>query len=661
MNRDEAKAEIKGRLAAYLEMKGINPNRPFHCLNPAHDDRHPSMSFDKDGNYVYCFSCRKKYDVFDLIGIDYGLTDFKDQFETACDMFGITLDARKPRTAPASPRPIKKEAATDEQETDYTDFFREAHSRIHETDYAKRRGLSKDIIERFNLGYVPNWKHPKAPAAVPGSPRLIIPTSRTSYLARLARDAKNEKEKQYSKGKCGHIHLFNLDALSKDEPPFIVEGEIDALSIEELGHPAVALGTTAKTGAFIDYLKEHRPQMPVIIALDGDKAGKDAAGLMARQLKEAGILFYRPNGLYTAGKDANENLLNDREAFSERLETVQNEAMNTAEDEKKAARQEYERDAALNYVEDFLNGVKARANTPATNTGFDGLNMVLDGGLYEGLYCIGAISSLGKTTLILQIADQIAQSKQDVLIFSLEMARSELMAKSISRLTYEITIQTGGDEHNAKTARGITSGDRWNVYSNEELKLIYDAVDRYKEYAGHIYIFEGIGNIGVNEIRERVQRHVSFTGRRPVVIIDYLQILAPFDVRATDKQNTDKSVLELKRISRDNKIPVIAISSFNRENYKNAVGMQAFKESGAIEYSSDVLIGLQLEGAGKDDFDATEAKRQDPRHVELVVLKNRNGRVGDKVLYEYYPMFNYFRETDVETKPRAPRKPGKRI
>ena len=82
--------------------------------------------------------------------------------------------------------------------------------------------------------------------------------------------------------------------------------------------------------------------------------------------------------------------------------------------------------------------------------------------------------------------------------------------------------------------------------------------------------------------------------------------------------------MELKRISRDFKTPVIGISSFNRDNYNNAVSMQSFKESGAIEYSSDILIGLQLKGAGQKDengkpFDPTEAKKKNPREIELVI------------------------------------------
>ena len=117
-----------------------------------------------------------------------------------------------------------------------------------------------------------------------------------------------------------------------------------------------------------------------------------------------------------------------------------------------------------------------------------------------------------------------------------------------------------------------------------------------------------------------------------------------YDIKATDKTNTDKAVLELKRLSRDYKIPVIGISSFNRDSYSNKVSMKSFKESGAIEYGSDVLIGLQLKGADDKNFDVDKEKQKDPREVELVILKNRNGATGKKVNYKYYPMFNFFEE-----------------
>lgn len=315
------------------------------------------------------------------------------------------------------------------------------------------------------------------------------------------------------------------------------------------------------------------------------------------------------------------------------------------EEKPEISKEEYLKTSTANYIQNFVDGIADSVNTSYISTGFPNLDNALDGGLYEGLYTIGAISSLGKTTFILQIADQIAQSGTDVLIFSLEMARTELIAKSISRNTFQIVTDQGGDSRNAKTARGITTGARYINYSREERKLISEAIQAYSEYAGHIYISEGVGDIGVDEIRETVKKHILYTGNTPVVIVDYLQILAPYNDRATDKQNTDKAVLELKRISRDHKTAVIAISSFNRLNYKTAVTMEAYKESGAIEYSSDVLLGLQLKGAGGKTFDANEAKKKNPREVELVILKNRNGSTGDNISYEYYPLFNLFEES----------------
>ena len=229
-------------------------------------------------------------------------------------------------------------------------------------------------------------------------------------------------------------------------------------------------------------------------------------------------------------------------------------------------------------------------------------------------------------------------------MFSLEMARAELMSKSISRHTLRIAIDKRIDTRNAKTARGITDGKRHANYSQTENQLIKDAISAYSKYADRIYIQEGVGNIGTKQIRETVEKHIRFTGRRPLVIVDYLQIVAPHDIRATDKQVVDNCVLELKRISRDCKIPVIAISSFNRAGYRLEATFEQLKESGAIEYGSDIVLGLQLKGAGGNNFNATEEKKRDPRQVELVILKNRQGKVGDKVLFEYYPMFNLFNE-----------------
>lgn len=582
----------------------------------------------KDGETWKCFSCDEGGDIFDLIGKVEGIRDYPEQISRAASFLGVEYQNN-----------YKTEQYTDNSihTTDYTAFFLEANKNITKTNY--HRGLSLKTLDRFKLGYVENWKHPKAPHSPP-TPRLIIPTSRESYLARDTRETIPEEQRAYSKSKVGKLHIFNAKALKEAiKPIFVVEGELDALSIIEAGGEAVALGTTTGAKTFISEVKRRPPTQPIILALDNDRAGQAADREISEALEALNIPYYRlnPAGEY---KDANEALQRNRDA----LERAVAEAEHIEEREKEAIKEAYEKTSAGANLKAFVDGIQESVNTPYIPTGFTKLDSTLDGGLYEGLYIVGAISSLGKTTLLTQIGDQIAQGGQDVLIFSLEMARSELMAKSISRHTLQLVMKKGGDRRNAKTTRGITTGKRYAYYSEEEKTLILEATLEYGSYADNIYISEGIGDIGADQIRAGVEKHITITGKAPVVIIDYLQILAPHNDRATDKQNTDKAVMELKRISRDYKIPVIGISSFNRASYREAVTMEAFKESGAIEYSSDILIGLQLKGAGSKDFDGNEAKRKDPREVELKILKNRNGRTGETIDFNYYPLFNYFKE-----------------
>lgn len=662
MDRQDAREQLKGYLRNYVESvtqksKGANLYVCPICGSGTGKSGTGAFSI-KNGTSWKCFSCNAGGDIFDLYGAINGTTDHNEQLRGLSEMYGIQVASYR-STAQEDFSPEYQNHAKNEQythnsihtsvytqadppqQTDYTDFFLQANRAVEQTDYWAKRGLSRETVDRFKLGFVAEWRHPKAPKA-PATPRLIIPTSRGSYLARDTRDPATipAEQKGYTKSKVGYIQLFNKRALQEaDKPIFVVEGELDALSIIEVGGVAIALGTTTKSKALVELAKAQNPAQPLIIALDNDEAGQKASRELTEGLQALNIPCYgfNPCGQY---KDANEALQRDREGFTMAVaeaETLQDEA-------EQAKKDSYLKTSTANYLQSFVDGIADSVDTPYIPTGFSKLDSVLDGGLYEGLYIVGAISSLGKTTLIAQICDQIAQAGHDVLIFSLEMARTELMAKSISRHTLQTVLATGGDIRNAKTARGITTGKRYMDYSQTERELINSSILEYGKYAQHIYISEGVGDIGVEQIRETVKQHILYTGNTPIVIVDYLQILSPASERATDKQNTDKAVMELKRISRDYKTPVIGISSFNRANYKEAVTMEAFKESGAIEYSSDILIGLQLKGAGEKNFDANEAKRKDPREIELVILKNRNGRTGDKLGFTFYPLFNYFKE-----------------
>lgn len=637
MNRKQVKEYLKQQLRTYVEsITSKSKGNMYVCpLCGSGSKKHNTGAFSitRDGLKWKCFSCNEGGDIFTLIGKFENIADYNTQLKKAEELFEINVDNKRNKS-------YNKTYKNNKEITDYSQFFLEAHKNIEKTNY--HRGLSLETINRFKLGYVENWKHPKAPNA-PGSPRLIIPTSKESYLARDTRTNIPDNQKAYSKSKVGRINIFNTEALENSKSPiFVVEGELDALSIIDVGGEAIALGSVTKIKDFLDLLRIKKPKQPLIIALDNDEAGNKANIELSNNLEKLNIPFYRlnPAGRY---KDANEALQEDKEALTQAVR----EAERIQDEIEQAEKKEYMKNAVVNHIDAFLNEIEISKYKSPIYTGFKKLDNVLDGGLYEGLYVIGAIASLGKTTLMMQIADQIAESEQDVLIFSLEMGKFEIISKSISRLTLiNMMNADDGNIKNAKTSREITDGKRYSKYNETEKNNISEAIKSYRRYAEHLYISEGIGNIGVEQIRETVKNHILFTGNKPIVIIDYIQILAPYNDRATDKQNIDKAVLELKRISRDYKIPVFGISSFNRANYNETVSMESYKESGAIEYSSDVLMGLQLKGAGEANFDANEAKKKNPRKIELVILKNRNGRVGEKIEFNYYPLFNFFREVE---------------
>lgn len=578
----------------------------------------------KDTTSWRCFSCGNSGDIFNLIGLVGNLDTFNQQLQYACEFFNIDFNSndielsKKEFKKDDFKNAMKVPNGSDKKEN-YSNYFKECNKQLAEflKDKKEYRGISLETLNRFKIGYDKRKDN------------IVIPTMIYSYLLRSVTGE--------FKQKVGESNPINLNCLSQDldVPIFVVEGEIDALSLEEIGHKAVGLGSTTNYNKLIEKLsKIGKLKKPLIIALDNDDAGRKATLSLTNTLKDMKIDYVVSMDI--PYKDPNEFLQADRESFEKwAKETV------------KSAKTEQERyldTSARANLNDFINGIADNVNTPCIKTGFENLDSALGGGLYEGLYIIGAISSLGKTTLTLQIADQIAQSGTDVLFFSLEMSRSEIMSKSISRHTILEVLENGIDKKNAKTTRGITNGERYSNYSDTEKELIKTAISKYSEYAGNIYIQEGLGDIGVMQIRETVEKHIRFTGKTPIVIVDYIQILDPYNERATDKQNTDKAVMELKRISRDFKTTVFGISSFNRDNYRNAVSMQSFKESGAIEYSSDVLLGLQFKGVESNDFDFNKARNKDAREIELVVLKNRNGKSGNKVGLNFYPMFNFFKE-----------------
>lgn len=290
-------------------------------------------------------------------------------------------------------------------------------------------------------------------------------------------------------------------------------------------------------------------------------------------------------------------------------------------------------------------------------TGFANLDLKA-GSIHAGLYVLGAVSSLGKTTFMHQIADQLTEQGENVLYFSLEQSTFELVSKSLSRKTAQLNYD-----------KAISSLDiRYGKTNStlEQAKAVYGQNTGRK-----LSIIEGNFGCTAAYIREMTENFIKQTGIRPTVIVDYLQIIAaPETLRTTDtKAITDTNITELKRISRDNNIPVFVISSFNRDNYLQTADFSSFKESGAIEYTADVVWALQLACITHDPLFkeankinekrelVSKEKAKLPRNIELVCLKNRYGLSNYKADFEYYPNYDLFKPHEGKFEPLVGKSP----
>lgn len=557
------------------------------------------------------------------------------------------------RPAAAAPDPEERTSAR----KSYLQDIEKAHAALSGSEgerYLLGRGFTPETLERFKMGFVPAHYFP----GYGNLPAILFPYDPTGrYIGWRAIG-----EKHYDKPKtaeAGEEPVFNAAALYQGGPCFVVESQLCAVSIEQEGGRAVAIGGSGAR-KLLSQLEKKAPAGALILALDNDEAGRSAQQKLAEELERKGLPFLQanPSGDH---KDPNEQLQANREELRGNIAAILRSVEEKREIEERERREARQRESAAGYIGNFLEELRLSKAAPAISTGFKGLDKLLDGGLYPGLYVIGAITSLGKSTFTLQVADNIAAEGHDVLCFNLEMARRELISKSVSRISFQMARNRERPARRGLSTRDIMNPQKWKYLKREDMELMASALDQYgMTSAPHIWHYEGVGDIGVEQVKAEVERHIGITGRLPVVIVDYLQILASPDVKMSDKQAVDKNVLELKRLSRDKGIPVFCISSLNRDNYTEPINNAAFKESGAVEYSSDCLIGLQFLGMDYQEREKdgerlkrirtlVKTQRNQGNHggeeeIELKILKNRNGMAGTSETLLYTPRFNHYEE-----------------
>lgn len=275
---------------------------------------------------------------------------------------------------------------------------------------------------------------------------------------------------------------------------------------------------------------------------------------------------------------------------------------------------------------------------------------------YPGLYVLGAASSLGKTSFALQLADQVAETGRDVLYISLEQTAAELTAKSIAR--YAARLAKDPNEENPFYTRPDDALSAAALRTGAQTLLTERAADLYRDTAaGRVHIVQGSFRTRAADVIHRVREWLGqHGGATPLVIVDYLQALAPSADRQTEKQVIDDALGELKDFQGANELTLLLISSLNRANYLVPVSFESFKESGGIEYTADVVWGLDLACLQDELFDTNghliekrevvkRARRDTPREIILQCLKNRFGVSSYSAGFYFDPVHDTFTET----------------
>lgn len=650
------KDAIKSRLSEYVaEHAPRLPNGSYACpVCGSGTGAHGTSAFSIDGAIWHCFKCEAEGrigggDIFTLCGQVDHISGFNRQLEFLADKYGIALEGGGRGASNAAAAEPKKE------EEDYTAYMAEAHKRICDTDYWRERGLSRETAERFRLGFDPDWENPKTGRRE--GAHLIIPTSPTSYSARGVLAGSQSKKK------AGRTRIFNQAALEGEgDAVFVTEGAIDAMSIVEAGGEAVSLEGAGNWRGLTSYIKEHGLRRPLVLFLDNDSAGKNAQASLEEELKAMGVVCLE----FDAGeyKDANDFLRGNKAALEKAVAASKEAAQSMAEAEaeeadrkKRAEEAAYIQQSTAAYIVKFESLFEQTRKTRRLSTGFKRLDGLLNGGLYAGLYVLGGGTSVGKTAFMLQMADAISKNEFDaergtptdarrgVLFFSLETSRYELMARSVSRIAYQ--EEGGGSRFRYSDILDAFRGDKFFL-EGEGADMLARYLSEHGRYTAAQVISESVAGVTIEAITAEIDRYRRILRREPVVFVDYLQII-PHDPYTTDKQSMDRAVVALKRMSRDMNIPIIAASSINRAGYGEDVGLASYKESGGIEYTADVLFGLQFKKRSKDDDCKTdkndyESRSRENRQMILRVIKNRRGGTGDIPL-ELHAPYSCFEET----------------
>ena len=257
---------------------------------------------------------------------------------------------------------------------------------------------------------------------------------------------------------------------------------------------------------------------------------------------------------------------------------------------------------------------EGKGNVRGIPTGYPDLDNIIGGMHKADLVILAARPSLGKTSLALNIARNIAaKEKICVGVFSLEMSRHDI----VDRL-----IATEGKINLWKMRTGKLSKDG----PDSDFSHIAEALASLSEMK--IFIDDS-PSPSVMQMRTMARR-LQAEHQLGFLVVDYLQLIQP----KTNNDNMVQQITEisrgLKSIARELDIPVLALSQLSRavEQRGGHPRLADLRESGSIEQDADLVMFIY-----REDRDRGKENSSRPNIAKILVAKHRNGPVGDCELF----------------------------
>lgn len=274
-------------------------------------------------------------------------------------------------------------------------------------------------------------------------------------------------------------------------------------------------------------------------------------------------------------------------------------------------------------IDGYIAQEKSGKQTGTVGTGVpqldEGLGLISAG---EVLIVAGR-PAVGKTALAIQMADSMVRAGKSAMIVSLEMSGQDLVGR--------IAKQRAG------RASAIARGCGKAEYENAK-RVRIETAEAMRKNSGKLNIFEVSETSTVSRIEDRLAMLASADSLPSVVVIDYLQLIAPEDTKSSREQQVATMSRRLKLMALTFKVPVILLSQLNRDSEKNdrRPRMSDLRESGSIEQDADRVWLLY------PDPDSVSAPDSPSVAVMIEQAKNRNGQSGVRQVANFYrPTFSF--------------------